>query len=208
MRTQPQAHRHEAVQPGPVPAGIGGAGHGGRHQPGALSRGQPLRGQVPAAEAAVFLRLRHHAVHHPQAHRGVRHPEELPREERHPDQRHPPHAGDPGADAYSHRRRGPWLGRGVGYHHPLRGLHQPYGAGRGAGGMAAAAVRDAAAPCLADPAGDRPPLAEAGGGILPRPRQDRQAGHHLGRPCAHGQPVPCRVHGCQRRVGAALRDPA
>ena len=38
-------------------------------------------------------------------------------------------------------------------------------------------------------AGDRPPLAAAGGGLFPRSRQDRQAGHHLGRPRAHGQPV-------------------
>ena len=68
--------------------------------------------------------------------------------------------------------------------------------------LAAAAVRDAAAPHLADPAGDRPPLAEKGGGVLPRPGQDRQAGRHLGRPCAHGQSVHCRLHGRQRRVGA------
>ena len=42
-----------------------------------------------------------------QAHRDLRHPEELPREERHPDQRHPSRAGDPGADAYSGGRCGP-----------------------------------------------------------------------------------------------------
>ena len=76
----------------------------------------------------------------------VRHPEELPREERHPDQRHPSGPGDPGADAHSDGRRGLWLGRGVGHHHPLRGLHQPHGPGGGAGALAPAADRDAAAP--------------------------------------------------------------
>ena len=45
-----------------------------------------------------------------QAPGGLRHPEELPREERHPDQRHPPGPGDPGADAHPHRRRRPGLG--------------------------------------------------------------------------------------------------
>ncbi len=80
-----------------------GAGHGRRHLQGAVPRGQPLRGQVPAAEAAVFLRVRHRAVHHPPAYPAVRHAEELPREERHPDQRHPSRPGDPGADADPHR---------------------------------------------------------------------------------------------------------
>ena len=51
------------------------------------------------------------------------------------------------------------LGRGVAHYHLLRGLHQPHGPGGGAGALAPAAVRDAAAPRVADPAGDRPPLA-------------------------------------------------
>ena len=55
-------------------------------------------------------------------------------------------------------------------------------------------------------AGDLPPLAAAGGGILPRSRQDRQAGHYLGRRRPHGQPVHRRQHGRQRRQRPALRD--
>ena len=45
----------------------GAAGHGRGHRQGPLPRGQPLRGQVPAPEAAVLLRLRHGAVHRAQA---------------------------------------------------------------------------------------------------------------------------------------------
>ena len=138
----------------------------------------------------------------------VRHPEKLPREERHPDQRHPSGAGDPGADAHSGGRCGPFLGRGVAHYHPLRGLHQPHGTGGGAGVLAPAAVRDAAAPCVADPAGDRPPLAGAGGELLSRPRKDRKDGGHLGRRGADGQPLHRRRYGHQRRVRSALGYPA
>ena len=101
-----------------------------------------------------------------------------------------------------------FLGRGVAHYHLLRGLHQPHGTGGGAGVLAPAAVRDAAAPCVADPAGDCPPLAGEGGELLSRPRKDRQDGGHLGRRGADGQPLHRRRYGHQRRVRSALGYPA
>ena len=69
---------HVPVLPGRVSEGRRGRGHGGDHRQGPLSGGQPPGGQVPAPEAAVFLRVRHHPVHRRQAHGSVRHHEELP----------------------------------------------------------------------------------------------------------------------------------
>ena len=91
---------------------------------------------------------------------------------------------------------------------PLRGLYQPHRAGRGTGELAPAAVRDAAAPHLADHAGDRAALAAEGGRFLSRPQKDGENGGHLGRRGAHGQPLHRRGHGRQRRVRPALRHSA
>ena len=73
-RQEPRPRGHVPVLPGRVPEGGGAAGHGRGHRQGPLPRRQPLRGQVPAPEAAVFLRLRHRAVHRAPAPGPVRHP--------------------------------------------------------------------------------------------------------------------------------------
>ena len=64
-RQKPRPRGHVPVLPGRVSQGGGAAGHGRGHRQGPLPRRQPLRGQVSALKAAVFLRLRHGAVHHP-----------------------------------------------------------------------------------------------------------------------------------------------
>ena len=104
----------------------------------------------------------------------LRHAEELPREERHPDQRHPSRPGDPGADAHLHRRRRHGLGRGLVHHHPVGGLHQPHGAGGGAGALAPEPVAALPAPDLADHPGDFRPLAEEGGGLYHDPQKTQK----------------------------------
>ena len=77
-RRQARRHRHEPLQPGRIRQGYGAKRHGRGHQQGPLPRGQPLRGQVPASQAAVLLRLRHRPVHRAPAPGPVRHPAELP----------------------------------------------------------------------------------------------------------------------------------
>ena len=70
-------------------------------------------------------------------------------------------------------------------------------------------IESPAAPHLADPEGDRPPLparswSDYFGGDLD---QGRPHGHHLGRRGAHGQPVRVRLLRSQRRVRPPLRYP-
>ena len=89
----------------------------------------------------------------------------------------------------------------------IRGLHQPHGPFGGAGTLAPEPGGIPAAPGVADYPGDLPPLAEEGGGLLPRPQEDGENGHRLGRSGPHGQPLHRRRHGGQRRQRPTLRDP-
>ena len=128
---------------------------------------------------------------------------QLPRKARHPDQRHPPGPGHPGADAHpAWTRRAMTWDEAWAHHHPVPwptpttpSWPRPWSAGP------SSLVRVPAAPRVADPAGDRPPLpGEAWRtSTTTRPRSANMAIIWGGRG-AHGQPVrlrpACRSTAC------------
>ena len=79
-----------------------------------------------------------------------------------PAQRHPPGGLRRRADAAAHRRPRARVRRGLGAHPGHDRLHQPHAPARGAGDLAGAAVRAAAAAAHADHLRDQRPAAEVG----------------------------------------------
>ena len=124
-------------------------------------------------------------------------------------QRHPSQPRRHRADAHPGRSAQLPLGRGVADHHRRAVLHQPHAAARGAGDLAARAVRARAAAPSRDHLPHQRRASGAGGCALPRRRRfprlgvaDRREGRP---PRAHGTTGLRRVAPHQRRLGDAFR---
>ena len=125
-----------------------------------------------------------------------------------PAQRHPPGGLRRRADAAPDGRARHRLRRGLGSDPRHHRLHQPHAAARGAGELAGAAVRAAAAAAHADHLRDQRPAAARGAQrarVQRRRDPQRQPDRRDRRaPGAHGQPRLRRRALDQRRLGAAL----
>ena len=93
--------------------------------------------------------------------------ERASRQGRDPAQRYPPQPRRARADADPARRGGPRMGRGLGHHPAYARLHEPHAAARGAGEVADAMVRAAAATPSGDHPRDQSPPARRGAEPVP-----------------------------------------
>ena len=182
-----------------------------RADPRPLPRRHLARRAGAAPPPGVFLLLRLAAGHPAPAHAAVRPARQPRRQGGDPAQRHPPGGLRRRADAAAHGRPRARLRRGLGAHHRLDRLHQPHAPARGAGELAGAALRAAAAAAHADHLRDQRPPAEVGAGRAqddrrrdPQRQPDRRDRRAAG---AHGQPRLRRRPLDQRRRGDALGAP-
>ena len=170
----PQQLRHVRFLPGRLRQGPGGGHHGRGHLQGALSRGRPHRGQAPAPAPAVPAGVCLGADHPEKAPTRQQEPGQPARQGVHPHQRYPSRPVRARADAPAGGRVQLPLGQGVGHHLPHPVLHQPHRDERGAGALECGFVPAAAAPCVPDHPGDRPPPAHRPARLLrQRYGQDR-----------------------------------
>ncbi len=179
------------------------------HQHGALPERRHRERQGAAAASAVFPRLGHAAGCDPAlGERTRRRLHRVRREELLPAQRHPPELRRGRADAPAGRRERTGVEPRLGHHHAHHGLHQPHAAARGAGELAGAHVRAAAAASAGDHLRDQRDVRHRDGAALAG-RQRAPAPHvadrgRAGAAGAHGLPRHRRQLLGQRRGRAAF----
>ena len=179
-----------------------------RADPRPLPRRHLARRAGAPAPAGVLLLVGLAAGHPAPAHAAVRTLRQPRREGGDPAQRHPPGGLRRRADAAADRRPRARVRRGLGAHPGHDRLHQPHAPARGAGDLAGAAVRAAAAAAHADHLRDQRAAAEVGprraqdvGRRDQRDQPDRRERRATG---ADGQPRLRRRAFDQRRRGDAL----